>query len=58
MMKNKAVAYVDGSYNKKEDLCGWGVVFLYEDEPRNISVDAAGGSIGMLRARSTQRCLP
>lgn len=24
MMKNKAVAYVDGSYNKKEDLCGWG----------------------------------
>ena len=32
-MKNKAVAYVDGSYNKKEDLCGWGVVFLYEDEP-------------------------
>ena len=32
MMKNKAVAYVDGSYNKKEDLCGWGVVFLYEDE--------------------------
>ena len=32
MMKNKAVAYVDGRYNKKEDLCGWGVVFLYEDE--------------------------
>lgn len=23
MMKNKAVTYVDGSYNKKEDLCGW-----------------------------------
>lgn len=58
MMKNKAVAYVDGSYNKKEDLCGWGVVFLYEDEPPEYFSGCCRGSIGMLRARSTQRCLP
>lgn len=31
-MKNKAIAYVDGSYNKSEDVCGWGIVFIYEDE--------------------------
>ena len=58
MMKNKAVAYVDGSYNKKEDLCGWGVVFLYEMRLRNISVEVAGESIGMLRGKSTQQCMP
>lgn len=29
-MKNKAVAYMDGSYNKKEDLCEWAFNSLNE----------------------------
>lgn len=42
-MKNKAVAYVDGSYNKSENVCGWGVVFLYEsDKPEYFSGSCEG----------------
>lgn len=42
-MKNKAVAYVDGSYNKSEKICGWGVVFFYEsDKPEYFSGNCEG----------------
>ena len=42
-MRNRAIAYVDGSYNKSEDICGWGVVFLYEsDKPEYFSGSCEG----------------
>lgn len=42
-MRNKAIAYVDGSYNKSKDICGWGVVFLYEsDKPEYFSGSCEG----------------
>lgn len=42
-MKDHAIAYVDGSYNRKTATGGYGVVFLYEeDEPEFFSGHCEG----------------
>lgn len=42
---NRAVAYVDGSYNQNNGKCGWGVVFFDGDaEPEFFSGFVYGGS--------------
>lgn len=57
-MKNKAVAYVDGSYNKSEKICGWGVVFFMNLISRNILAETVKDCFGMFLERLMQRCLP
>ena len=44
--KKGAVAYVDGSYNQAEGICGYGIVFFDQgsNEPELISGNCDGGS--------------